>query len=150
VLLVQPVTLDGGQTEAIDSLCPVREIYVYGASSPAIGNNDGYFEMATSAGAVTPDLADGLNQQETLGATSSTTVNEPVYTGGAIVAGMRLKLKFIQDATGGRRLVWNSIFIGLANEDPDLTGDTYSIYEFVYNTADKWELHSSAKGRSIT
>jgi hypothetical protein len=150
VLLVQAVTLDGGQNEAIDSLCPVREIYVYGASSPSIGNNDGYFEMATSAGAVTPDLADGLNQQETLGATSSTTVNEPIFTGGAIVAGMKLKLKFIQDGTGGRRLVWNSVFIGLANEDPDLTADTYSIYEFVYNTANKWELHSSAKGRSIT
>lgn len=150
VVLVQPVPLDGDQNEAISSLCQVREVYVFGASSPAIANNDGYFEMVTTSGTVTPDLADALNQQETLGATSSLTVNAPIFTGGTIVEGMRLKLKFIQDATGGRKIVWNSDFIGLANEDPDLTGDTYSIYEFVYNTAGKWELHSSAKGRSIT
>ena len=148
VVLVQPVTLDGGQNEAIDSLCPIREIYVYGASNPAIGNNDGYFEMVTTAGTVTPDLADGLNQQETM--TGNVTVNAPIYTGGTIVAGMRLRVKLIQDSTGGRKVTWNSIFIGLANEDPDLTANTYSTYEFIYNTANKWELHGSAKGRSIT
>lgn len=148
VVLVQVLTLDGGQNESIDSLSPTREIYVFGASNPAIGNNDGYFEMVTAAGAVTPDLADGLNQQETM--TGNVTVNAPIYTGGTLVAGMRLRVKLIQDSTGGRKVTWNSIFIGLANEDPDLTADTYSTYEFIYNTANKWELHSSAKGRSIT
>lgn len=148
VVLVAPVTLDGGQNEAIESLCPVREIYIFGASNPAIANNDGYFEMVTAAGAVTPDLADGLNQQES--ATGNVTVNAPIYTGGDIIPGMKLRIKGIQDATGGRQFAFDPIYIGMQNEDPDLRPDTYSVWEFVYNTAGKWELHSSAKGRSIT
>jgi hypothetical protein len=148
VVLVQVVLLDGGGNESIDSLNKVREIYVFGASNPAIGNNDGYFEMATVSATVTPDLADGLNQQETM--TANVTAANPVYTGGAIVEGMKLTLKFIQDATGGRTITWDTEYIGLSNEDPDLTADTYSVYCFVRNTASKWELHASAKGRSIT
>lgn len=148
VVLVQPVALDGSQNEAIDSLCPVREIYVFGSSSPAIGNNDGYFEMVTTAGAVTPDLADGLNQQESI--TADVTINAPIYTGGVIVAGMRLHIKLIEDATGGWVPTFDPIFIGLQNIDMDLTADTYSVYEFVYNTADKWEYRGGARGLSIT
>ena len=148
VVLVQPVTLDGGQNEAIDSLCPVREIYVFGASNPAIGNNDGYFEMVTTAGAVTPDLADGLNQQETM--TGNVTINDPIYTGGTLVAGMKLHIKLIEDSTGGRKPTFSSAYIGLQGIDMDLTADTYSIYEFVYNTADKWEYRGGVRGASIT
>jgi hypothetical protein len=148
VLLVQVVNLDGGQNEASEFLSPVREIYVFGASSPAIGNNDGYVEMVTTAGAVTPDLADGLNQQES--ATGNVTINNPIYTGGTIVAGMRLAIKLIQDSTGGRKPTWGTEYIGLSNQDPDLTANTYSIYTFVRNTASKWELHAAEKGLSIT
>jgi len=148
VVLVQPVTLDGGQNEAIDSLCPVREIYVFGASNPAIGNNDGYFEMVTTAGEVTPDLADGLNQQETI--TADVVVNAPIYTGGSIVAGMRLRVKLIEDATGGHVPTFDAEYIGLQNIDMDLTADTYSIFEFVRNTADKWEYVGGVRGASIT
>lgn len=150
VVLVQAVTLDGDQNEAMDSLCPIREIYIFGDSNPAIGNNDGYFEMVTTAGAVTPDLADGLNQQES--ATGNVAVNAPIFTGGTIIAGMWLDLKFIQDATGGRTITWNAIFIGLGNSagEPDTTPDTYSRFRFVYNTANKWELNTSIKGLSIT
>lgn len=150
VVLVQLVPLDGDQNEAYAKLCGVREIYVFGASSPAIANNDGYFEMVTTAGEVTPDLADGLNQQETL--TDDVLVNAPVYTDGTIVAGMRLKVKHIQDATGGWQVTWDSLFIGLGNGmgDVDTTADTYSLFEFVYNPDGNWELHSAIKGLSIT
>ena len=148
--MVQVFTLDGGDNESLDSNSPARDIYLFGAApNPAtLAAADGYFEMVTTAGAVTPDLADGLNQQESMAA--DVTVNNPTYTGGTIEPGMWLKLKFKQDATGGRRITWDTEYIGLANEDPDLSPDTYSLYEFVRNTSNKWELHSSAKGRSIT
>ncbi len=147
VVLVQVVTLDGGQNEAIDSLCPVREIYVFGGSSPSIGNNDGYFEMVTTAGEVTPDLSDGLNQQETMD--DAVFVKNAIYTGGAIAPGMRLRIKLIEDAVGGHVPTFDTEYIGLVDIEMDLRLDTYSIFKFVRNTANKWEYDGGERGLSI-
>jgi hypothetical protein len=82
--------------------------------------------------------------------TADVIVNEPVYTGGTLVAGMRLRIKLIEDATGGWVPTFDAVFIGLQNIDMDLTADTYSIFEFVYNTAAKWEYVGGVRGASIT
>ncbi len=150
VVLVQMVTLDGGQNEAIDTLCPFREIYIFGASSPAI--TDGYFEMPTIADEVTPDLADGRNQQETM--TDDVMVNDPIYTGGTFVAGDALEIKMIEDAVGGWQVTWGPAYIGFGGGnglgDMDTTPDTYSLFRFVYNLDGVWEFRGATKGISIT
>jgi hypothetical protein len=106
--------------------------------------------METIAGEVTPDLANGLSQQES--ATGNVLVNNPVNSAGAIVAGMRLYIKIVQDATGYRQVTWGSEFVGFADgtEDPVQDPNTYSWYEFVRTNAGKWELRNSSKGRPIS
>jgi len=140
-LLVQGVTLDGGGAEALDNLCPIREIYVYGQPlNSAIAASDGYATMTITTGAVTPDLNDGLNQKVTL--TANLIVNAPINSGGTIDAGVYLNLKFIQDATGGWSVTWNAIYKGMANEQPSPNPSTYSKFQTTFDGTD-WELDFS-------
>lgn len=140
-LLIEGVTLDGGGAESLSNLSPIREIYIYGRGlAAAKAAADGYATMTITAGAVTPDLANGLNQKVTL--TGNITVNAPINTGGAIESGVYLNLKFIQDATGGRNVTWNAIYKGMANEQPSPNPSTYSKFQMTYDGTD-WELDFS-------
>jgi hypothetical protein len=96
--------------------------------------------MTITAGAVTPDLADGLNQKVTM--TANLTVNAPINSGGTIDPGVYLNLKFIQDATGGRSVTWNAIYKGMANEQPSPNPSTYSKFQTTFDGTD-WELDFS-------
>ncbi len=149
VVFLQGFTRDGGGNEPHRAHCPWRLMYVYGRTNPVVGNNDGYYEMETISGEVTPDLANGLSQQES--ATGDVLVNNPVNSAGAIVGGMRLYIKIVQDSTGYRKVTWGTEFVGFADgtEDPVQDPDTYSWYEFVRTNAGKWELRNSSKGRPI-
>lgn len=140
-LLVQAFTLDGGEAESFDNLSPCREIYVYGQGlNSAIAASDGYATMTITAGAVTPDLNNGLNQKVTL--TANLIVNAPINTGGTIDAGVYLNLKFIQDATGGWSVTWNAIYKGMANEQPSPNPSTYSKFQMTFDRT-YWELDFS-------
>jgi len=145
-VLVEGVTLDGGGAESLGNLNPFREIYIYGRGlAAATAGADGYATMAITSGAVTPDLADGLNQKVTIAA--GVTVNEPILTGGTLQPGVYLLLKFLQDGTGGHAITWDPIFQGVTNEQPDPTPNTYSKFQFTYNGT-HWELDASQKGFS--
>ena len=82
--------------------------------------------------------------------TADVVINAPIYTGGSIVAGMRLQIKLIEDAAGEWAPTWDADYIGLQNISMDKTADTYSIFDFVYNTAGKWEYRGGVRGASIT
>jgi hypothetical protein len=101
-LLIQVLTLDGGLNESIESLSPVRELYLFGKSIPATANQDGYYDASIVADQVTIDLSNGLNQRVTLNQATRVTILNPVFTGGTISAGSWFQLYILQDATGSR------------------------------------------------
>lgn len=142
-LLVQALTVDGGDTESVEALSPVRDIYLFGQSVPAM--EEGYHDLVPVSGTATPDLADGIHHRITLSA--DVTVAAAVYTGGTLAAGQRLTVKIVQDATG-RAVTWHADYVGLGTLEVDKTPNTYSILQFVRNPEDKWELQSASLGLS--
>ena len=73
--------------------------------------NLGWFVLTIASNAVTPDLANGLNQELTLNQATQVTVNSPVFTGGTISNGQELNLYVLQDATGVRPTpAWGAAF----------------------------------------
>ena len=129
VLLVQAVTMDGGQNEAVDVLCPVRGIYVFGAANAAAIANSGYYQVA-GADTITPDLANGLNQELT-GDRASTAIAAATVGGAPPAEGLRFSIKLL-DTVDGAAWVWDPAFYLNASRYPNsgVVGE-YSVYRFV-------------------
>jgi hypothetical protein len=138
VLLVQAVTVDGGSNESLETFSPVREIYLFGDAGALLTPiNEGYHENA-GADTVTPDMANGLTHEIDLNR-AMTTVNEPVFTGGALVAGQRIRIIALQDTAGGRQISFASGYL-LGEEETEISTvpDTQTIWEFVRQPDGKW------------
>lgn len=122
-------------------------------SGPTVTTN---MNNITSAGYYVVDYAPTLNldlanafSQECV-ATGPVTLSTPIYTGSTIVPGFFLTYKHTQDTIGGRTLDFGAIFVGMADQNPDLTPDTYSQYVFQYTTSSKWQIIGSLRGIPIT
>lgn len=137
VVLVQAVTMDGGGNEALEILCPVREIYVFGSSNPSAIANSGYYQVA-GADTVSIDLALGLNQEIT-GDRASTDIDFPTVGGAAPVEGLRFSIKLL-DTIDGAEWVWHADYIGAAGYPNSGVAGQYSTYRFVIRPDLKAEL----------
>jgi hypothetical protein len=142
-LLVAAFGEDTDEQESPEELSPVRMVWMYGKGTAGF-NQEGYDVLTITAGEVTPDLADGLNFQ--VDADQDFTVSAPIWTGDTINPGQRMTIKVVQDATGGRKITWDAVFIGARNLELDLRPETYSTFTFVFNSESKWELRSSQLG----
>lgn len=135
VLLVEIAFVDGGGMESIKFDNPVREIYLYGKG--ATGAADGYYEY-DGANTVTPDLALGIVAEITLDR-ASTTIAEPVYTGGTLEAGQRLEIILLRDnSASNRAVVWNAAYIIPDSFSIDQTPSTQSTLTFRLQPDGKW------------
>jgi hypothetical protein len=107
--------------------------------------NEGWYTLTPSAGAVTPDLDNGIVQVVDL--TANLTVHAPIRTSTAIVAGDRLKLRFKQDGTGGWVATLNSTY-KIGTYIVDTTASLVSVFDMVYNGT-SWEIHTGTSGLAI-
>lgn len=135
--LVRMITCDHNDVESLDRFAQIREIYQVGSQGSPLPPDDGYYHITPSGGHIAIDTANGINQSAAL--TTNIIVDAP-STGG-ILAGQRLVLKLIQDATGGRQIDFTTagVFIGLTNKVADMTGTSYTMAEFIWNAVN-WEL----------
>ncbi len=135
VLLIEMALVDGGGMESIKFDNPVREIYLYGKG--ATGAADGYYEY-DGANTVTPDLALGIVAEIELNR-SSTTIAEPIYTGGTLEAGQRLEIILLRDNSASNRAVaWNAAYIIPDSFSIDQTPSTQSTLTFRLQPDGKW------------
>lgn len=106
----------------------------------------GYYTLTYSA-IPEIDLANGINQALT--ATGPVILESPIYTGGTLVPGILFSYKHIQDAIGGRTLVFSpGDYVGVTDQDPSLDANTYTNYTFRLNPLSQWELIGVLKGLS--
>jgi hypothetical protein len=124
-------------TPASGSIPPVPNSGPQITTNMPIYYNGGYFNVPYAA-TLNLDLANALAQE--CEATGNLVLSTPIYTGSAIVPGILLSFKLIQDSTGGRTLTFGAIFEGVTNMEPDLTPNTYTQYVFIYTTSSKWSL----------
>ena len=84
--------------------------------------------------------------------TSDIIVDLPTIGGDTVQPGQFLRIKLTQDGTGGWKPTWGTTgdYIGMANQDIDLTPDTYSIFEFSSGADGKFGYTTGSKGNSIT
>lgn len=139
-LLVAPFTVDGGDNESFDSLTPMREIYIFGDGGATV---DGYHEY-DGATVVVPDLANGVVAEIYLDR-ASTTIGDPIYTGGTLTAGQRLTIILLRDSaasTTSRDVVWHANFLLSNAFQVDQTPDTQSTLPFRLQPDGKWVLES--------
>lgn len=77
----------------------------------AVVSSAGYYDLPVTANTVQPDLAYGLNFRLTLAPGPRIEVLNPIWTGGALVAGLAINLYVVQDAVGHRPTPsWGSAF----------------------------------------
>lgn len=91
-----------------------------------------YFDL-TSAATVTPTL-ESVVWNGTLAIVlnrPTTTVAAATYNGGVPPAGYKYTIILIQDATGGRAVVWDASYFGANEQQPDGTPNSISIYNFI-------------------
>jgi hypothetical protein len=134
---VSPVTFD-----------PYREIFLFGSVGSTTTLSDGYFPLATVSGHVDIDLVNGVNQAlEPM--TADIIVNSPfLSSGGSMPLGQRLSIKMVQPALGtayAPDFITCGAFLGMTNQDIDLTLNTYSIWDFKYNGS-KFEYQGGVRG----
>lgn len=97
----------------------------------------GYHIITPSGGNAAIDLNNGFIQRLVLNA-SAVNFTAPIWTGGSIVAGLKLWLFVDQDATGGRiPPTFDSGAGGFSTDCPaqqlDGTPDTRSLYQLTYH-----------------
>ena len=143
-LLVMAFTVDGGGHESVEQFTPFREIYIRGTPNPPAA--EGYSDDPIVAGAVTPDVANGVHHRVLL--TENVLINPAIYSSGTLTSGQRFTLKLVQDPTGGYGVTWSADYVGMTNVQIDLTPDTYSNLLFTYNPEGKWELQQATHGLS--
>jgi hypothetical protein len=132
--------VDGGNHESVDHLTPFREIYLWGRGVDPAGVNEGYFDLTIVDGEVSPDLANGLLQR-TDPVSEDLLVNAPIWTGGTMTQGMRLSLRFVQDATG-YPVTFDAAYAGMGSAEVDRTPLSRSTLQFRLNPEGEWELEA--------
>lgn len=74
-------------------------------------SSSGYFDLSIIANAVGPDLKNATSFRLTLNQAARVTVQNPMWTGGALVAGLAITIYVVQDATGSRPTPsWDTAF----------------------------------------
>jgi hypothetical protein len=107
-LLVQALTLDGGDTESVEALSPAREIYLWGSGGdilPSLAGKALKFLRVASDELSTEWVPGGAlaSQEHTLAAATT-----QIDAATSPAANTLLLVEIIQDATGGRQITWNT------------------------------------------
>lgn len=92
----------------------------------------GFFDL-TPADDVTPTL-ESVVWNGTLAITLDrplTTIHAATYNGGTPPAGYKFSIILIQDATGGREVLWDASYYTPNGDPPDGTPNALSIYNFI-------------------
>lgn len=148
-LLVQAVTLDGGDTPSVEFLSPVREFWNFGTVGATSQGGDNGWATIASADVITPELSDGLTEAVVLDR-ALTTIEPATYLAAVPNAGFQFTIKVIQDATGGRQIAWNAAYKDASLHPPDEQPEKVSTYNFVTRPDGNFDLNSVQIGTSNT
>lgn len=73
-----------------------------GPTPPPLASPSGIYTDVITGGHISPDLANGFTHQVFLDSGTPIVVDDPIYTGSSITAGLDFSLTVYQDATGSR------------------------------------------------
>lgn len=163
-LLVQVLTVDGGDTESNEPTSPIREIYLYGQlgnyglivmqkqASTLLADNydDSYMLMApnpdTGAVEISTSTAAGVRVWTPIGSTTGTGsqlfLHYDLAADFAVpapgTAPDKLIISFKQDSTGGWSVTWDSIFQNQEWLAPDERPNSLSVFTFAIRAGQYW------------
>lgn len=102
----------------------------------------GWKVLTIAANSVTPDLADARNFKLTINQATRVTIQNPVFTGGSIVAGDAIRIFVFTDTTANRPTpAWGAAFGTDVTEvilDHTNAAIRFSVYNLIYQDDNKW------------